>query len=90
MYRHLPANPKYGPLHTPDMPTRCEEHFRRTLGILSVPLAYSSLLFIGYLPDITRMAALLERDKPRQGVAANTLGLFRDGALGFIDRLDLI
>jgi hypothetical protein len=29
-----------------------------------------------------------ERDKPRQGVVANTLKLFRNGAVGFIDWLD--
>ena len=29
---------------------RCEEHLRRTLGTLSVALAYWSLLFIRYLP----------------------------------------
>jgi integrase len=29
-----------------------------------------------------------ERDKPRQGIAANTLNLHRNGAVGFIDRLD--
>jgi hypothetical protein len=28
-----------------------------------------------------------ERDKPRQGVAANTLKLYRNGAVGFIDWL---
>ena len=27
------------------------------------------------------------RDKPRQGVMANTLDAFRNGAVGFIDRL---
>jgi hypothetical protein len=31
-----------------------------------------------------------ERDKPRQGVVANTLNLFRDGAVGFIDWLGLL
>jgi hypothetical protein len=30
----------------------------------------------------------LKRDKPRQGVVANTLNLFRNGAVGFIDWLD--
>src|SRR4030095_9139033 len=29
-----------------------------------------------------------ERDKPRQGVVANTLKLYRNGAVGFIDWLD--
>jgi hypothetical protein len=29
-----------------------------------------------------------EGDKPRQGVVANTLDLFRKGAVGFIDLLD--
>jgi hypothetical protein len=57
MFRHLLASPKYGLLHTPDMPAPCEEHLRRRLGTLSVSLAYSSLLFIGYLPDITRTYA---------------------------------
>src|SRR6266540_1189290 len=28
-------------------------------------------------------------DKPRQGVVANTLNLFRNGAVGFIDWLDV-
>ena len=51
MLRYLLASPKYGLLHTRDMPMRCEEHLRRTLGILSVPSAYSSLLFIRYLPE---------------------------------------
>jgi hypothetical protein len=27
----------------------------------------------------------LDRDKPRQGVVANTLNLFRNGAAGFLD-----
>ena len=31
---------------------------------------------------------LRERDKARQGVVANTLNLFRAGAVGFIDWLD--
>jgi hypothetical protein len=31
----------------------------------------------------------LERDKPRQGVLANMLKLFRQGAVGFIGWLDL-
>ena len=26
-----------------------------------------------------------DRDKPRQGVVANTLNLFRNGAVGFIE-----
>jgi hypothetical protein len=30
-----------------------------------------------------------QRDKPRQGVVANTQDLFRNGAVGFIDRLRL-
>src|SRR5712691_4547512 len=30
-----------------------------------------------------------ERDKPRQGVVANTLNLLRNGAVGFIDWLGL-
>jgi len=54
MLRHFLASPKYGLLHTPDMPTRREEHLRRTLGTLSGALAYSSLLFIRYLPDVKR------------------------------------
>jgi hypothetical protein len=29
-----------------------------------------------------------QRDKPRQGVVANTLSAFRNGAVGFIDWLD--
>src|SRR5439155_5554049 len=44
MFRHLLASPKYGLLHSLDMPTPCEEHLRRRLGTLSVSLAYSSLL----------------------------------------------
>src|SRR5712664_2844543 len=44
MFRHLLASPTYGPLHTQDMPTPCEEHLRRRLGTFSVSLAYSSLL----------------------------------------------
>jgi hypothetical protein len=28
-----------------------------------------------------------DRDKPRQGVVANTLNLFRNGAVGFIEGL---
>jgi len=55
MFLRLLASPKYGLLHTPDMPTPWEEHLRRRLGTLSVSLACSSLLFNGYLPDITRM-----------------------------------
>ena len=31
--------------------------------------------------------AYRERDKPRQGVVASTLNLFRNGAVGFIDWL---
>ena len=34
-------------------------------------------------------SAQRDRDKPRQGVAANTLDLFCNGAVGFIDWLDL-
>ncbi len=30
-----------------------------------------------------------QRDKPRQGVVANTLRLYPNGAVGFIDWLDL-
>src|SRR6266404_6523263 len=33
------------------------------------------------------LSAERERDKPRQGVVANTLNLFRKGAVGFIDWL---
>jgi len=44
MSRHFLASPKYGLLHTLDMPTPCEEHLRRRLGTLSVSLAYASLL----------------------------------------------
>src|SRR5437870_13437895 len=44
MFRHFLASPKYGLLHTLDMPTPCEEHLRRRLGTLSVSLAYASLL----------------------------------------------
>src|SRR5437764_14176118 len=38
-----------------------------------------------------RGALIIQRDryKPRQGVAANTLRLFRNGAVGFIDWLGL-
>src|SRR6266581_4143469 len=35
------------------------------------------------------LTAQRERDKPRQGVVANTLKLHRNGAVGFIDWLDL-
>ena len=35
-------------------------------------------------------SAQRERDKPRQGVVANTLKFFRDGAVGFIDWLDAL
>jgi hypothetical protein len=31
-----------------------------------------------------------ERDKPRQGVVANTLNLFRNGAVGFIEWFDAL
>jgi hypothetical protein len=34
--------------------------------------------------------AELERDKPRQGVVANTLELYRNGAVGFIGWLGVI
>ena len=34
------------------------------------------------------VSGLTERDKPRQGVVAATLDLFRNGAVGFIDLLD--
>jgi hypothetical protein len=37
----------------------------------------------GPRPDIYR-----DRDKPRQGVVANTLNLFRNWAVGFIEWLD--
>ena len=43
---------------------------------------------IGHTPKRVR-SAQRERDKPRQGVVANTLNLFRDGAVGFIDWFDL-
>src|SRR4029077_11503236 len=68
MLRHFLASRKYGLLHTPDTPTRREEHLRRTLGTLSGPLAYSSLSFIRYLPGIKRTLTKRDRDKPRQGV----------------------
>jgi hypothetical protein len=34
-------------------------------------------------------AASARNDKPRQGVMANTLDSYRNGAVGFIDRLGL-
>jgi len=37
-----------------------------------------------------RTSIYLDRDKPRQGAAANTLELFRNGAVGFIEWLDVI
>ena len=59
MVRYLPASPNDGLLRTPDMLRRCEEHLRRTLGILSVALAYSSLLFIRCLPSMKRTETLM-------------------------------
>ena len=58
MLRHLLASPNYGLLHIPDMLTRWEEHLRRTLGTLSVALAYSSLWSIRVLPDMKRTETL--------------------------------
>jgi hypothetical protein len=37
--------------------------------------------------DITTGSLDHPEDKPRQGVVANTLNAFRDGAVGFIDLL---
>jgi hypothetical protein len=73
MLRHLLASPKYGLLHTPDMPTRCEEHLRRTLGTLSVALAYWSLLFIRYLPTYSEHKPNEKEISHGIGVVANTL-----------------
>src|SRR5712672_685083 len=51
--------------------------------------AYKKFHEIGQGHDVNGElhAAQRERDKPRQGVVANTLNLFRNGAVGVIDWL---
>src|SRR5438552_11833463 len=45
-------------------------------------------VLIPVLPAGAGIGAERDRDKPRQGVVANTLKLYRQGAVGFIDWLD--
>ena len=77
MLGYLFASPNDDLLHTPDMPTRCEEHLRRILGTLLA--VYSSLvvhlLYSGHEANRNLMAVSAGQASERRDLLDLKIGI---------------